>query len=126
MIIGGKNNNFPSEQDRFNTRLNAVQENASLGQTNKWNQLDSDLTKSYDVNNKEEMTDKSLAMLQDRLNNGLISMDEFHKKWDEYRMTRIKAKQNEYIKAIQDLATKGADSFILEELQLWYQSLLPY
>ena len=49
-----------------------------------------------------------------------------HKKWDEYRMTRIKAKQNEYIKAIQDLATKGADSFILEELQLWYQSLLPY
>lgn len=49
-----------------------------------------------------------------------------HKKWDEYRMTRIKAKQNEYIKAIQDLAAKGADSFILEELQLWYQSLLPY
>lgn len=49
-----------------------------------------------------------------------------HKKWDEYRMARIKAKQNEYIKAIQDLAAKGADSFILEELQLWYQSLLPY
>ena len=41
-------------------------------------------------------------------------------------MARIKAKQNEYIKAIQDLAAKGADSFILEELQLWYQSLLPY
>lgn len=49
-----------------------------------------------------------------------------HKKWDEYRMSRIKAKQNEYIKAIQDLAAKGADSFVLEELQLWYQSLLPY
>lgn len=49
-----------------------------------------------------------------------------HKKWDEYRMARVKAKQNEYIKAIQDLAAKGADSFILEELQLWYQSLLPY
>ena len=90
MIIGGKNNNFPSEQDRFNTRLNAVQENASLGQTNKWNQLDSDLTKSYDVNNKEEMTDKSLAMLQDRLNNGLISMDEFHKKCEQINKLRQK------------------------------------
>ena len=49
-----------------------------------------------------------------------------HKKWDEYRTNRIKSKQNEYIKAIQDLNAKNADSFILEELQLWYQSLLPY
>ena len=49
-----------------------------------------------------------------------------HKKWDEYCTKRIKSKQNEYIKAIQDLNAKNADPFILEELQLWYQSLLPY
>lgn len=49
-----------------------------------------------------------------------------HKKWEEYRMARIKSQQNSYIKAIQDLAAKDFDSFILEELQLWYQSLLPY
>ena len=49
-----------------------------------------------------------------------------HKKWEEYRMTRIKSQQNSYIKAIQDLAAKDSDPFILEELQLWYQSLLPY
>ncbi len=49
-----------------------------------------------------------------------------HKKWEEYRMARIKSQQNSYIKAIQDLAAKDSDSFILEELQLWYQSLLPY
>ena len=48
------------------------------------------------------------------------------KSWEEYRLARIKAKQNEYIKAIQQLAADGKDSFILEELQLWYQSLLPY
>ena len=47
-------------------------------------------------------------------------------KWEEYRMTRIKAAQNQYIKEIQQLAADGKDPFILEELQLWYQSLLPY
>ena len=50
-----------------------------------------------------------------------------HQKWEEYRMSRIKARQNSYIKAIQEIATSpNADGYILEELQLWYQSLLPY
>lgn len=47
-------------------------------------------------------------------------------KWEEYRMARIKRNQNAYIKAIQTLAAEGKDPYILEELQLWYQSLLPY
>ena len=46
--------------------------------------------------------------------------------WEEYRMGRIKERQNSYIKAIQDLAKAGKDEFLLQELQLWYQSLLPY
>ena len=50
-----------------------------------------------------------------------------HKKWEEYRIARIKAKQNSYIKAIQEIAASPkTDPYILEELQLWYQSLLPY
>ena len=50
-----------------------------------------------------------------------------HQKWEEYRMSRIKARQNSYIKAIQEIAASpNADPYILEELQLWYQSLLPY
>ena len=50
-----------------------------------------------------------------------------HKKWEEYRIGRIKAHQNSYIKAIQEIAAQpNSDSYILEELQLWYQSLLPY
>ena len=48
------------------------------------------------------------------------------KKWEEYRVERIKNSANAYIKRIQELAASGADSFLLEELQLWYQSLLPY
>ncbi len=46
--------------------------------------------------------------------------------WEKYRMSRIKARQNSYIKAIQELAANGGDSYVLEELQLWYQSLMPY
>ena len=46
--------------------------------------------------------------------------------WDKYRLEKIKAHQNSYTKALQELNAKGADSFLLEELQLWYQSLLPY
>ena len=50
-----------------------------------------------------------------------------HQKWEEYRIQRIKARQNSYIKAIQELAAQpNTDRYILEELQLWYQSLLPY
>lgn len=49
-----------------------------------------------------------------------------HAQWEAYRAQRIKSQQNTYIKAIQELAARGADAFILEELQLWYQSLLPY
>ena len=49
-----------------------------------------------------------------------------HAAWEKYRLTRIKARQNQYIKDIQNLAASGADPYILEELQLWYQSIIPY
>ena len=50
-----------------------------------------------------------------------------HAEWEQYRMERIKARQNSYIKAIQEIAASpNVDSYVLEELQLWYQSLLPY
>ena len=90
MIIGNGNNSFPSEQDRFNTRMNAIQENAELGHDNKWKMLEGDPTKNYDVTNRKDMMDKSLAMLQDRLNNGTITMDEFHKKCEQINRLRQK------------------------------------
>jgi hypothetical protein len=88
MIIGGNNNPFPSEQDRFRTKLNQVNENQQLHQTNQWNQLEGNPLKSYDVESKNEMADKSLAILQDRLNQGLISMDEFHQKCEQINKQR--------------------------------------
>ena len=54
-----------------------------------------------------------------------LSEDE-HKAWEKYRVERLKAQSNNYIKRIQELAAEGADRYLLEELQLWYQSLLPY
>lgn len=49
-----------------------------------------------------------------------------HAKWEEYRKKRIDAKKNQYVKELQELAAAGKDPFILEELQLWAQSLLSY
>lgn len=54
-----------------------------------------------------------------------LSEDE-HKAWEKYRVERLKSQANNYIKRIQELSEAGADPFLLEELQLWYQSLLPY
>ncbi len=54
-----------------------------------------------------------------------LSEDE-HKAWEKYRVKRLKSQANNYIKRIQELSEAGADPFLLEELQLWYQSLLPY
>ena len=56
---------------------------------------------------------------------GVLSESE-EKAWEEYRIKRIKAKANSYIEAVQELAAAGKDPYLLEELQLWYQSLLPY
>ena len=49
-----------------------------------------------------------------------------HAAWERYRVDRIKKSANDYIRRIQELSESGADPFLLEELQLWYQSLLPY
>lgn len=43
--------------------------------------------------------------------------------WEEYRKGRIGAKRNDYVKAIQELAAAGVDGFLLQELQLWYESV---
>ncbi len=71
-----------------NTNLNHNQ-NTFLNNQDNDNQtsfLDSDMMREKnramqhtDVMSKSEMKDKSFAMLQDRLNKGLISMEEFNK-----------------------------------------------
>lgn len=56
---------------------------------------------------------------------GILDEDE-QAKWEKYRLERIKSRANDYIKSIQELAKDGKDLYLLQELQLWYESLLPY
>ena len=46
--------------------------------------------------------------------------------WEAYRIKRLKSQQTSFLKALQELVAANADSYLVQELQLWYQSLLPY
>ena len=50
--------------------------------------------------------------------------DAEREQYENYRMTRIKRQQNEFIKELQMLAEKDGQDFIIEELQLWFESIL--
>ena len=87
MIIGNNNhnNNFNDKSASFNSnfeqRFNTVKEEGmkNQGKISPFN--DNTHTGQYkDVLNKNEMADKSFSMLQERLNNGLISLEEFNRK----------------------------------------------
>lgn len=45
--------------------------------------------------------------------------------WDKYRAARLQRDLPEYLKQLNDLYQKGADDFILQELQLWAESIFP-
>lgn len=91
MIIGGnnQNNNMNSnrmyenslrENNNFNTKFNRIKEESkNIPIKNPF--VDDIKTKHYsDPTSAKSMNNKSLAMLQERLNNGLISLEEFNKK----------------------------------------------
>ncbi len=89
MIIGNNNNNILGK-DHFTDRFTQINDEAKKRHTvNTFNPKD--ILKQSDVTNRNEMADKSLAMLQERLNNGLISLDEFNqkaKKINQFRQNR--------------------------------------
>ena len=66
--------------------LKAAVANAS----NNFNMQDDGMrsTSFYDVNSKSEMLDKSYAMLKERYQNGLITLDEFNKKCNKLNKMR--------------------------------------
>lgn len=80
MIIGS-NNSFNNENRNFQTKWNNVNEQSQKKHPNK-NIFVKDITEHKYANpsNREAMYDKSLAMLQSRLDNNLISTEEFNKK----------------------------------------------
>ena len=46
-------------------------------------------------------------------------------KWEEYRISRLKRQEPAFLKALEELKKDNENSFIVEELSLWYQSLAP-
>ena len=79
MIIG-KNTNLGKQG--FATRMNQIQNNSQMNNIHSDNQVINPMLHS-NVLSKNEMQEKSFQMLQDRLNKGLISLDEFNKKCKE-------------------------------------------
>lgn len=53
-----------------------------------------------------------------------LSEDET-KKWEEYRLSRLKRQEPYFLKELERIATDEKNSFIVEELKLWYESLAP-
>ena len=80
MIIGNNSNNQPNYNSNFNERFNTIKHN---------NEQNHDIVNMREtiknmnhsnINNTNEMKEKAFAMLQDRLSNGTISLEEFNKK----------------------------------------------
>ncbi|MBQ9018901.1 MAG: hypothetical protein IJ097_01140 [Bacilli bacterium] len=87
MIIGN-DNNFNNTDANFRKKFNTIKE-ASKNNINITNQK-LETPKYTNINNKEDMIDRSFNMLQQRLNQGLISLDEFNKQCNKLNKLRNK------------------------------------
>lgn len=76
MIIGNNQNN---QNNAFNAKMNTIKQNAE-NTKGIVSPISHDTMQHKDILNKNDMNDKAFAMLQERLNNGLISIEEFNKK----------------------------------------------
>lgn len=54
-----------------------------------------------------------------------LSEDE-QKQWESYRTDKLKRELPKYMESLQKAAAAGADDYILQELQLWAESIMPY
>ena len=75
MLIGN-NTNFNNDNNNFNTKIRAIKENNEV--TNPMMNNDTNMYKN--ITNTNESVDKSFQILKNRLDNGLITLDEFNKK----------------------------------------------
>lgn len=93
MIIGNNNNgnNFNNkfndrqvqENTNFNRKMNQIKDNNENTIYNNPFVENINSMQHSDPTSRDNMRDKSLAMLQDRLEQGTISLDEFNKKVSE-------------------------------------------
>ena len=88
MIIGN-NSNFNNQNNNFQNKMQAIKNSSENMQPN--NQYNNQVKNHYtDINNKNAMLDKSFEMLQERLSQGLISLDEFHRQCNKLNKLRQK------------------------------------
>ncbi len=85
MIIGNNNigkQNFVSNNRQMQERINDNNTNNMKPLVSPMNEKTSTMIHT-DVMNKSEMNNKAFAMLQERLSNGTISIEEFNRKCKE-------------------------------------------
>ena len=86
MIIG---NNFNKDTNKFKDKMKTIKDNAS-NISNDYNPFVEDVNsyKYSDASNTNNMYDKSLAMLNERLKNGTITLKEFNKEFEKLSKLR--------------------------------------
>ena len=83
MLIGN-NTNFNNDNNNFNNKMRAIKQNTTNN-----NIIQNNDTNMYkNITNTNESTDKAFQILKDRLDNGLITLDEFNKKCASINKTR--------------------------------------
>ena len=75
MLIGN-NTNFNNDNNNFNNKIKNIKENTKV--TNPT--MNNNTNMNNNITNSNEAVDKSFQILKDRLDNGLITLDEFNKK----------------------------------------------
>ena len=89
MIIGNNNSNNNFSNRTFTNKFNQINKEHELNKDKvNINQEDKKAFNYGDSTNKNQMADKSFAMLQDRYNKGLISLEEFTKKCNQLAKQR--------------------------------------
>lgn len=89
MIIGNGNNNFSNQNTNFQNKFNTIKQANNQTSNDPYN---SNMNRNHytDVSNKDAMFEKSFQMLQERLDQGLISLDDFHKQCSRLNKLRQK------------------------------------
>ena len=91
MIIGNNNtnNNFSNNNlQKFTTNFDKKFKPKEKANNKPPMMVGKKSTDFFSITNKNDMADKTYAMLQERYNNGLITLDEFTKKFQQFNKKR--------------------------------------
>ena len=87
MIIGN-NNSFNNDNNNFTNKFNTIKENGN--KMNPVAPMSNEANRYTNINDRSQVADKSFQILKDRLDNGLISLEEFNKKCQQINKLKQK------------------------------------